>query len=81
MNSITRHKGILEIIGREKSSINGNPRYLVRLDGYTCKTKVDSSLGYSITNYDGKMVTAEVGSHYGTVIIQNVKEVKNDDNS
>lgn len=78
MKSITRHKGILTIIKREKSSANGNPRYLVMIDGYTAKTAVDSSLGYSIQKYDGKLVTCEIGLHYGTVTIQNVQLVKKD---
>jgi len=76
MKNVTRHTGILEIIERDKNNgNNGNPRYVVRLDGYTCRTMVDSSLGYSITNYDGKVVTAEIGTHYNTVSIQNVKLV------
>jgi len=75
MKNVTRHTGILEVIERAKSSLNGNPRYVIRLDGYTCRTSVDSSLGYSITKFDGKKVTAEIGTHYTTVTIQNVKEV------
>jgi hypothetical protein len=74
MKHITEYTGILEVIQREPSSVNGNPRYLVRLDGVAAKTAVDSSLGYSITNYDGKHVKAEIGLHYGTRTIQNVKE-------
>lgn len=77
MKNITRHTGILEIVGRAKSSGNkGNPRYIVRIDGYTCHTKVDVSLGYSITNYEGKKVTAEIGTHYNTVTIQNVRSLE-----
>ena len=75
MKNVTKHTGILTIIQRCKQSSNGNPRYVVTLDGYTCRTEVDSSLGYSITNYDGCMVTAEIGTHYGTVTIQRVKKV------
>ena len=74
MKNTTVHTGILEIIQRERSSVNGNPRYQVRLDGYTAKTSVDSSLGYSITNYDGKQVTAHIGLYYGVRTIDNVKE-------
>jgi|TARA_R110000824_G_scaffold46007_1_gene132589 hypothetical protein len=74
MKNITIHTGILEVIQREPSSVNGNPRYQVRLDGYTAKTAVDSALGYSITNYDGKQVTAHIGLHYDVRIIDNVKE-------
>jgi hypothetical protein len=73
MKHITEHTGILEVIQREPSSVNGNPRYLVRLDGVTAKTGVDSSLGYSITNFDGKLVMADIGLHYGTVTIEDVR--------
>lgn len=75
MKNITRHTGVLTVVGRAKQSKMGNPRYIVMLDGYTCKTKVDSSLGYSITNFDGKKVSANIGTHYGTVTIENVKLV------
>ena len=75
MKNITSHKGILEIVERAPSSRNGNPRYVVRLDGYTARTAVDSDLGYSITNYDGKMITANIGTHCGTSTIENVRLV------
>ena len=73
MKNITRHTGKLTIVERCSSSVNGNPRYLVMLDGYAARTMVDSSLGYSITNYADKMVEAEIGTHYNTRSIQNVK--------
>ena len=73
MKNVTTHEGILTVIRREPSSLNGNPRYRVMLDGYTAKTTVDSSLGYSITNFDGKRVSAHIGTHYGTRSIDNVR--------
>lgn len=74
MKNVTKHTGTLHIIERDNNSgNNGNPRYVVTLDGYTCRTAIDSSLGYSITNYDGKEVSALIGTHYGTVTIENVK--------
>ena len=77
MKNITRHTGILRVIERDKNSgANGNPRYVVTLDGYTCRTAVDSPLGYAITNYDGKKVNAFIGTHYKTVTIMGVVEVK-----
>ncbi len=79
MKNITRHTGKLEIVQREKSSFYGNPRYLVMVDGYTAKTMPDSSLGYSITNFDGKIVTCEIGTHYGVRSIQNVKLAEKND--
>ena len=76
MKNVTRHTGTLRIVERdENNGVNGNPRYVVTLDGYTCRTAVDSSLGYSISNYDGKKVTALIGTHYGTVTIEEVREV------
>lgn len=73
MKNITQHTGTLNIVKRLPGSYYGNPRYLVRIDGFTCKTIVDSSLGYSITNHDGKQVTATIGTHYGTAHINTLK--------
>jgi hypothetical protein len=73
MKNATRHTGTLQIVERCPSSVNGNPRYLVMLDGYTARTPVDSSLGYSITKFDGKAVQAMIGTHYGTRTIESVK--------
>lgn len=55
--------GTITIVERLKSSLNGNPRYLVALatnDGNLihAKTEVNSSLGYSIGNHAGKRVKA-----------------------
>lgn len=76
MKSVTQHTGILTVIKRAKQSNNGNPRYIVEIDGYTCHTMVDDSLGYSITNFDGCMVSCHIGTHYNTVSIENVKKIK-----
>lgn len=76
MKNTSRHTGILEVIERAPSSRNGNPRYVVRLDGITARTGVNSSLGYSITNYNGDLVTADIGTVRGTVTIKNVEVSK-----
>lgn len=73
MRNISRHIGTLEVIQRLPSSTNGNPRYLLRVDGFTCKTAVDSSLGYCVTNYDGKQVEATIGTHYGSATLDTLK--------
>lgn len=73
MKNITQHTGKLEILSRLPGSINGNPRYLLRVDGWTCKTQVDSSYGYSVTNFDGKQVQATIGTHYGTATLNSLK--------
>jgi hypothetical protein len=65
MKNITRHNGKLEIITRLASSLYGNPRYLLSIDGVQCRTGVDSSHGYSVTNYENKEVNATIGTHYG----------------
>ena len=72
MKNITKHTGKLEIIKRLPSSVNGNPRYLLSVDGWTCKTPVDSTLGYTVANFDGKTVTATSGTHYGSATLANV---------
>tara|TARA_R100000541_G_C1886204_1_gene82985 strand:+ start:610 stop:900 length:291 start_codon:yes stop_codon:yes gene_type:complete len=59
-------KATLTIIDRLKSSVNGNPKYKVELMGLNnafgiiFETETDAMLGYSISNYDGKLVSAEV---------------------
>jgi hypothetical protein len=73
MKNITRHTGKLQIIKRLPSSRNGNPRYLLKVDGWTCRTSVDSSLGYSVTNFDNKIVEATIGTHFGNATLDSVK--------
>jgi hypothetical protein len=75
MKNVTRHQGKLEIIKRLASSINGNPRYLISIDGFTCKTPVDSGYGYSVTNYNGKEVIAYIGTHYNVSTLDSLKGV------
>ena len=75
MKNISRHTGKLEIIRREPSSRNGNPRYLCRVDGWTCYTAPDSSLAYALPNHDGKRVVATIGTHYGRMTLDSVQPV------
>jgi hypothetical protein len=65
MKNITVHTGILELVKRLPQSANGNPRYLIRIDGHTARTQVDSSLSYSMPSYFGKRATVKIGTHYG----------------
>ena len=65
--------GKLEVIRRLPSSRNGNPRYLLRVDGTTFRTAVDSSHGYSVTNHDGKSVRVTVGTHYGVATLADIE--------
>ena len=77
MKDVTQHTGTLELIERLPNSPNGNPRYLVRLDGQTARTIVDSSEAYGdIPNNFGKRVTAELGTHYGKTHIRRVRRLE-----
>lgn len=76
MKNMTSHTGKLEIIERMPSSRNGNPRYRLRVDGWTCVTQPDAMIAYGIPNLDGKIVQATIGTHYGVATLQHAKEVK-----
>lgn len=76
MKNLTRHTGKLELIQRMKSSINGNPRFLVSIDGTTCQTSVDSMHGYTVQNLEGKEVTATIGTYYGKATLDDIAEVQ-----
>jgi hypothetical protein len=46
---------------------------MVKVDGWTCVTAVDSMYGYDVQNLDGKKVTATIGTHYGIATLDSVK--------
>ena len=73
MKNVTSHTGKLELIERMPNSYFGNPRYKVRVDGWTCVTQVDSGLAYEIDNWFGKIVDARLGTHYGVCTIDTMK--------
>ena len=75
MKNCRRHTGTLEIIKRMDNSINGNPRYMLKVDGWTCYTAPDSMYGYSVTNHDGKQVEAIIGTYYGKPTIDQLRGV------
>jgi hypothetical protein len=75
MKNVSGHTGILTIVKKLKHSTMGNPRYQVRIDGYTASTVPNSTLGYRITNYDGKYVSCHIGTHRGVVSIECVTRV------
>lgn len=74
MKNLTRHTGELVIVERLKSSINGNPRYLCIIDGYTFRTTPDSTHGYSIPNHEGNIITVLLGTHYGATSLHSIEE-------
>jgi len=75
MKNRINHTGTLQVIERLDSSFNGNPRYRAEVDGLEFVTAPDSSLGYSITNYEGKAVDITVGSHYGRTTLDTLKGI------
>lgn len=74
MKNINQYKGILRVIKRLDSSVNSNPRYLASIGSIEFKTGVDSSYGYSITNYDNKEVIVKLGMHYNTLTLDKIQE-------
>ena len=77
MKNITRHIETLESIERLPSSVNGNPRYSGYCGVYF-RTGVDSSHGYTIQNYVGKVVEITVGTHYGHCTLNSIKLAEED---
>ena len=74
MKNITGHIGLIENVKRMESSSNGNPRYSFEIDGHTVCTAVDSSHGYSITNYENKRADVTIGSHYGKLTLNTLRK-------
>jgi hypothetical protein len=72
MKNRTRHTGRLNIIERLPQSTNGNARFLLEVDGWTCRTAVDSSIANDVKNFDGKRVDAIIGTHYGMATLSDV---------
>ena len=73
MKNRTRHSGTFEIVRRERSSANGNPRYLCRCDGYYFYTAPDSALGYKVKNFDGKPATVVIGTYHGRLTLESIQ--------
>ena len=64
MRNVTTHTGTLTILGKLKTSRNGNPRYRVAVAGYVCTTRPDSMLAYELPSLNGTTVHAHIGAHY-----------------
>lgn len=73
MKNVTQHTGKFEIVERLNNSRNGNPRFIVCVDGFKCYTAVDSAHGYSVSNFEGKDVIATIGTHYGKPTLDTLK--------
>ena len=76
MKQVTKVTGVLTVVKRLPSSYNGNPRYMVKVGDTLARTAVDSSEGYTVTNYRDKEVTCDIGLHYGVATIENIKEIQ-----
>jgi hypothetical protein len=78
MTHITRHTGTLRLVKRMKSSSNGNPQFMLRIDqgngtGWKFRTPVNSMIAYSINGYLDKKVTVTIGTHYGCATLDSIK--------
>ena len=84
MQNIQTITGKLTNLKRLSSSINGNPRFQATIEitekikgqnyEITFKTSVDSSLGYSIQNFDDLKVVATIGWHYNVLTLNSIKK-------
>jgi hypothetical protein len=74
MKNVSRHVGTLEVLHRLPSSAHGNPRYAVAVNGVSCRTPVDSPLGYKVTNLEGQHVEATIGRHYGVATLNSLRK-------
>ena len=72
MRNVTSHVGSLRVVKQLSNSKNGNPRYLLSVAGWSCRTAVDSMLAYDIQNLNGKAVAAHIGTHYGKATLLSV---------
>lgn len=76
MRDTQEYTGRLRVIERLPSSINGNPRYMLMIGSEICRTAVDSGHAYGVTNYDGKIVKATIGRHYGKLTLGTIEGVE-----
>lgn len=73
MKDVKTYTGKLEVVQRLDNSFNGNPRYQFTVGGVAAITQADCSYGYSITNFDGKMVKARIGTHYHKLMLDRLE--------
>ena len=76
MKNLTRHVGRLEVVERIESSQSGNPRFRLRVDGFTFVTKPDSAYAYDVSNKEGQQVLVKIGTHYGTCQLEEMVVVR-----
>jgi hypothetical protein len=64
--------GKLIIVQREKSSLNGNPRYMCMINETPFFTRPDSSYGYMITNHEGKEISVICSYYRGKLSLDKI---------
>ena len=85
MKNIFRDYGVLKI-NKKKLSGLGNPQYFCTLIvngtekrpkdqqlGIDFRTEANSQIGYSITNFENKIVTVEIGTHYNCATLHSIR--------
>lgn len=72
-NSNQTVTGNLTILRNEKNSSMGNPRYLAMIGGTVCYTRPNAMLGYGLSNYEGKIITANLSMYRGKLCIDNIE--------
>ena len=73
MKNISQHTGTLEMLKRLPNSLNGNPRFKLRCNGWTFSTTPDSMNGYVVENYVGKEVIVTLGTHYNQCQLDTIR--------
>ena len=79
MKNLSHIQGKLVILGKERNSRNGNPRYRAAIvdatgNGFTFKTRPDSFNGYVLPRFEGKQVVATLGTYRGVCTLASIAE-------
>lgn len=73
MKNVTGHRGNLEVIKPIRTPKGQPQRYLVRVDGWTCRTKAGDTLASRIaSDWAPCRVTAYIGTHHGVPTLAHV---------
>jgi hypothetical protein len=77
MNNLSNLQGQLVILGRERNSRHGNPRFRAAIvdesgNGFTFKTRPDSMLAYRLPDLAGRAVVATLGTYRGVCTLASI---------
>jgi hypothetical protein len=75
MKNVQTVTGTLEILYRMNNSVNGNPRFMIRVGNVKARTAVDTQIAYGITNHENKQVEMKWGIHYNVPTVSDIKGV------